>query len=165
MSKQIKYDKLHKSEKRYRISVIVTYIFAALTVFSCAFTIPNIDVEKSTSPVLTVYAVAFALYVLLLLACGIEAVVAYKKTNKEVMAIQSIMLFISTVFVASNVKMFTVFFLYGIGKDATVEKLFGNDMNALTEGFSTGWTMLIIGFTVNMLLAILSVSKLLSKKN
>ncbi len=165
MSKQIKYDKLHKSEKRYRVSVIVAYVFVAIAVFSCVFTIPDIDLEKSTTPLLAVYAVAFVLYVLALLACGIEAVIAFKKTNKEVLAIQAIMLFIATAFVASNVKMFTTFFLFGIGKDSMVEKLFGSDMNALTESFSTSWTMLIIGFFINMLLAVLSISKLASKKN
>ena len=74
------------------------------------------------------------------------------------------MLAVSTLFSASNIKMFIVFFLYGIGKDAKVEQLFGNDMASLTEGFTAGWTMLIIAFSVNLLLAILGISKLISKK-
>ncbi|MBP1573353.1 MAG: hypothetical protein J6A55_06090 [Oscillospiraceae bacterium] len=164
MSKKIKREKLVKSEKAYRISVIATYIFAAITILSCIFTVPGMDVEKKTEPMLAVYSVAFCVYVLALAACAVMAWVAFKKANKEALAIQSIMLAVSTLFSASNIKMFIVFFLYGIGKDAKVEQLFGNDMASLTEGFTAGWTMLIIAFSVNLLLAILGISKLISKK-
>lgn len=164
MSKQIKREKLVKSEKAYRISVIAVYIFAALTILSCVFTVPGMDVEKNTEPMLAVYAVLFCVYVLGLAACAVMAWVAFKNAKKEVLAIQSIMLAISTLFTLSNIKMFIVFFLYGIGKDAKVEEMFGSNMSALTEGFTLGWTMLIIAFSVNLLLAILSISKLISKK-
>lgn len=164
MSKTIKREKLSKSERVYRISVLVTYIIAALTVFSCAFTVPNIDVESSKEPVLSVYAVIFFIYVLLLAYCAVMAWIAFKGTKKEVLAIQGIMLGVSSLFAASNIKMFAIFFLYGIGKDAKVEELFGSNMSSLTESFSVGWTMLIIAFSVNMLLAVLSISRLALKK-
>ncbi len=163
MAKQIKYDKLHKSEKVYRISVLVTYIFAAIAVLSCIFTVPGMDPENRQEPALAVYGVVFAVYVLMLLSCAIMSAVAFKKTKKEVLAIQSVMLAISTLFAASNIKMFVVFFLYGLGMDSRVEELFGSNMKALTDSFASDWTMLIIAFSVNLLLAILSLVKLTKK--
>ncbi len=163
MAKQIKYDRLHNSEKAYRISVLVTYIFAALAVLSCAFTVPGMDPENRQEPALAVYGVVFAVYVLMLLTCAIMGAVAFKKTKKEVMAIQSVMLAISTLFAASNIKMFIVFFLYGLGMDGKVEELFGSNMEVLTDSFTTNWTMLVIAFSVNLLLAVLSLIKLIKK--
>lgn len=163
MAKQIKYDKMHGSERAYRIMMIVTYLFAAVTVLSCIFTVPNID-ENTNTPLLAVYSAVFAVYVVLLLVCAILAALYFNKTHKEGAAVQSIMLFAATIFTAANVKMFFVFFLYGVGREYKVEELFGTDMRALTDSFTTGWTMLAIGFVITMLLGILSIVRLASRK-
>lgn len=163
MAKKIKYDKMHGSEKAYRITMLITYLIAALAVLSSIFTVPNID-EHNNTPLLAVYSVVFVVYVLLLAVCAALATVFFKKTGKEYAAVQAFMLYIATAFTAANFKMFLVFFFYGVGLDSKVEKLFGTDMRALTDSFTAGWMMLAIGFGITMLLGVLSIVRLASKK-
>lgn len=163
MAKKIKYEKMHSSEKAYRITMIITYLIAAAAVLSSIFTVPNID-ENNNTPLLAVYSIAFAVYVILLLVCALLAALFFSKTHKEYAAVQAIMLFAATAFTAANFKMFLVFFFYGVGMDAKVEKLFGTDMRALTDSFTSGWMMLAIGFGITMLLGVLSIVRLASKK-
>ncbi len=163
MSKKIKYEKMTGSERAYRVMMIVTYIVAALTVVSCVFVVPGIDVSGS-SPWLVVYSALYAVYFLMLAACAVLAYRFFVKTRKDYAAIQAGMLGISAVFTAANVKMFLIFFLYGIGKDSKVEELFGTDMDSLTQGLTSGWVMLIIAFSVTMLLGVLSIIRLAARK-
>ena len=65
MSKQIRYEKMHKYEKAYRISAIITYIAAAVTVISCIFTVPGMDTSGS-QPLLIVYSCIYAAYTIML---------------------------------------------------------------------------------------------------
>lgn len=163
MAKQIKYDKMHSSERAYRITMLITYLLAAVAVLSCIFTVPNIG-DNSNTPILAIYAAVFVVYVILLFIDASLATVYFRKTGKEYAAVQAFMLFITAAFTAVNAKMFFVFFLYGTGMEDKVKELFGTDMRALTDSFTAGWMMLAIGFGITMLLGILSIVRLASRK-
>lgn len=163
MSKRIVYEKMCGCEKAYRVTMIVTYVLAAVTVLSCIFTVPDMDEDKS-APLLCVYSVVYVVYLLLILACSGLAFGYFRKTRREYAAVQSVMLVVAAAFTAANVKMFFAFFLYGIGGETKVEELFGSDMRALTDSFTAGWMMLVVGFAVVMLLGVLSIVRLASKK-
>ena len=163
MSKKIIYEKMSGVEKLYRIMIIATYIFAAAVIVSCVFTVPNIDID--TSPLMAAYSIAFFVYTALIIACAVVGVIFFKKTGKEVGAFQAMLLGVAALFNGFNFKMFFIIFLYGIGKESKVEELFGSDVNTITESFQSGWTLLVIAFSIMMVLAILSIAKMASKKH
>ena len=163
MAKQIRYEKMHKSEKAYRITMIVTYILAAITVLSCIFTVPNMGTAKD-SVLLVGYGAAYAAYLIQLIVCAVLAVLFFKKTRKEYAAVQAIMLFAAAAFTGASVRMFAAMTLYGVGMDSTAEKLFGTDMDALTSSFTTGWVMLAIAFVITMITGMLSIVRMALKK-
>ena len=163
MSKQIRYEKMHKYEKAYRISAIITYIAAAVTVISCIFTVPGMDTSGS-QPLLIVYSCIYAAYTIMLFVCALLAFLYFKNTRKEYAAVQSLMLFLAGAFTLANVKMFIVLFLYGAGMDSTVEKVFGTNMDELTQSFTAGWIMLAVGFAIIMLLGMLSIVRMAAKR-
>ena len=74
------------------------------------------------------------------------------------------MLFLAGAFTLANVKMFIVLFLYGAGMDSTVEKVFGTNMDELTQSFTAGWIMLAVGFAIIMLLGMLSIVRMAAKR-
>lgn len=163
MGIKIKRPPFLKIEKLYRIFTATTFYVIFAVILSAVIVVPLFG-SADANWVMLLYSVFFFLYCLALCVCAVLGAISCYATKNEVLGVQSALHIIDFILAFLNYKLFTVFFLYGLSKDATAEKLLGGDADAFVTASTEKWFYLIVSVLISCVLAVLSTVKLSKEK-
>ena len=163
MGIKLKRPPFYPIEKAYRITTAATFYVIFAVILSAAVIVPLFG-SADANWVMILYSVFFYLYCLGLTGCAVLGAFACYKTKNEALGLQCALHIIDFILAFLNYKLFTVFFLYGINKDSSAEKLVGIDADAFVADSTQKWIYLILSVLISCILAVLSTVKLSKEK-
>ena len=159
MGIKLKRDPFYKSEQLYRVFTAASFYVILAVLISAAIIVPLFG-SSTAYWVMLLYSVFFFAFAAVCLVCAIMGFTAFAVSKNENLLVQGILHLIDCVLTLTNIKLFSVIFIYGIRKDNLAEKITGSDTDAFVSSAVRQWIYLIIAFLISCILAILSTVKL-----
>lgn len=165
MPKQIKKQSMDSKEKTNRICAICAMLAALIMWGLIIFLLPNM-IKKESAPLTVIFTIG---YLIFMASCVIHCITAYgffKATNNFTGIFQGLISGVCTLLCIFNLRFILVMLFSAFGKDETARSFIGSKtMTEFLNSQTSNWTCFAFALIIMIIIGILGIIKLVSKRN